>query len=268
MSPLAIASLFFLKMPVGIFASLMLVPYKGHWKGYFRLMGLVSCGLLLCYLLFRGSMGVVQEGWPSWLPWLLLLGSALHVWASQTNKAKIVVTLQVLLAGLGLVCVVWAEWAAASANSGAVPWDVWMLPVLGYLSALFLGVTMAAMLLGHYYLMSPELPIQPLIRLSVALMLAIVLLLLGSTGSAIAGWGRLAPPGGMDALDHVIDVGVFVFPRFLVTFSALIFAWLTWQCAKIRSTQSATGILYAIVICSLIAELLAAYAYAVVGVPL
>lgn len=268
MTPLAAASLFFLKLAVGIMASLLLVPFRGHWKGYFRMMGILSSVLLFVYLLFRGPLGETLSGWPSWLPWFLLAACILHVWASHLDRGAVVVSLQVVAAATGLLSVAWSEAAAAQAFETGVAWDVWALPLLGVLSALFLGLTMAAMLLGHWYLVSPELPIQPLIRLSFGVMVSLVVLLVGAGASALAAWDRLMPPEGMQALDHVVNIGVFVFPRFLVTISALVFAWLTWRCAKIRSTQSATGILYAIVICSLIAELLAAYAYAVTGVPL
>lgn len=268
MSPLAAVSLFFLKLPVGILACLLLVPFRGHWKGYFRLMGIVSACLLVLYLGFRSPLGEVLVGWPSWLPWLVLAAVLAQIWASHAGRGWLVQSLQALGAVAGFVSVAWASWAAARLSQAGVAWDSWALPGIEVLSAVFLGTALATMLLGHWYLVSPELPIAPLTRLSIALLAGASLLLVGAAVSAVAGWERLVPPAGTMALDHVVDVGVFVFPRFLVTASAVVFAYLTWRCARIRSTQSATGILYAVVICSLIAELLAAYAYAVTGVPM
>lgn len=268
MSPLAIASLFFLKLPVGVLASLLLVPYGGHWKGYFRLMGAISAVLLLVYLLLRGSLGERIEGPSAWLGWAVLLLALAHVAVSILGRGRWVTALEGAAALVGLAAVCASEAAASSAVESDPAWALWALPVLGVLSSLFLGTAMAAMLLGHWYLVSPQLPIAPLNRLCIAVTGTIVVLMLGAGVSAAAGWERLSPPAGTEALDHIVDVGVFVFPRFLVGGACIVFAWLAWRCARIRSTQSATGILYAVVACSLIAELLAAYGYAVTGVPL
>jgi hypothetical protein len=104
-------------------------------------------------------------------------------------------------------------------------------------SSALLGSTLTAMLLGHYYLTAPAMSIEPLkrfVRLMAASLavraalaaLALVLLPSGSSGGAAISPLFLAMRWGMG----IAGVGLATF--------------LAWRTVRIRSTQSATGILY------------------------
>ncbi len=152
-----------------------------------------------------------------------------------------------LVAGCGLIASLWPfvqgsggslAWAAADRISGG----------------LLLGLVTTAMLLGHWYLNTPTMKLEPLQRLIMLLAVAVAV--------------RMAVSGvGLDLeVNRQLSTGVaipeswwlFVGLRWL---SGLIgtggAAWLTWQTLKIPNTQSATGILYAGVIVAFIGELTA-----------
>jgi hypothetical protein len=116
-------------------------------------------------------------------------------------------------------------------------WDRWALNAASRLaSACLLGSTLTAMLLGHYYLTAPAMSIEPLRRfvrwmaaslvVRTALACGALLLLPTSSGGSTIGPLFVAMRWGM---------GIAGFG--LATF-------LAWRTVEIRSTQSATGILY------------------------
>jgi hypothetical protein len=130
-------------------------------------------------------------------------------------------------------------------------------PMLSLLAgALALGFVTEAMVLGHWYLVSPKLPGKPLEELTFLLLAALLLqaallvlnaaipardvphssaILAGSLGSNPAFWLR-------------ISVGL-VFPIAL--------AYMAWQSSKERAMMSATGLLYIAVGAVFVGELLA-----------
>ena len=115
-------------------------------------------------------------------------------------------------------------------------------------SGLLLGVTMAAMLLGHWYLNSPGMPLAPLKRL-VLLLAAAVLLRAVLCGSGLA--------LELSAV-HSLSTGrwLFLALRWLGGLVGTgVLAILAWKTLAIPNTQSATGILYVAVITVFLGEL-------------
>jgi hypothetical protein len=116
-------------------------------------------------------------------------------------------------------------------------------------SAALLGSAVTAMLLGHSYLIAPTMSLKPLMRLLVALVLAI-LCRLAVDGYAFACWTATPPSVSLNS-----DTTLWLLLRWLVGFAApLGLDWMAWQSARIRSTQSATGILYVAVIFCVLGE--------------
>jgi hypothetical protein len=119
-------------------------------------------------------------------------------------------------------------------------------------SAALLGTALTAMLLGHFYLISPALSIRPLNRLLLAVAVSIVLRG-GVDGLALVAWTREHSLANLKG-----DVVLWLPVRALVGLVVpLGLTWMAWQAAGIRSTQSATGILYVVVIFCFLGELLA-----------
>ena len=117
-------------------------------------------------------------------------------------------------------------------------------------SGLLLGITMASMLLGHWYLNSPGMELAPLRKLILAMGAAVglqtILSLIG-LGSEIA-------------YNHQLTMQWALFVLLRWTFGIVgvgIMAWMAWQTLKIPNTQSATGILYVAVIGTFVGETMA-----------
>lgn len=104
-------------------------------------------------------------------------------------------------------------------------------------SGVCLGSTLTAMLLGHYYLTAPAMSIDPLKRL-VRLMAASLLIRTVLAGLTLA-LLRTGPagPGEIGPLFLAMRWGMGIGGVGLATS-------LAWRTVQIRSTQSATGILY------------------------
>jgi len=143
------------------------------------------------------------------------------------------------LAGLGA--------AGATLVFGALAWGggtVFAVPLLLQLAVLTIatGGVFAAMILGHWYLVTPKLPEGPLILISRGL-LAVVALQVAlfavwvSTGAGPGGDGPFTVLAGPWAL--------FVWLRLIVgLIFPLVVSWAAVQTARSRSMESATGLLY------------------------
>lgn len=120
----------------------------------------------------------------------------------------------------------------------------------GFSSALLLGTATSAMLLGHNYLVAPNMTMTPLYRLLGALAAAIGLRLLLD---GVALWQWTANP---EMATLKVDEMLWLPVRWAVGLAApAVLCWMAWQTARIRSTQSATGILYVVVIFCFLGEL-------------
>jgi hypothetical protein len=116
-------------------------------------------------------------------------------------------------------------------------------------SAALLGSAVTAMLLGHSYLIAPTMSLKPLLRLLAVLAIA-VLARLAVDGYALGCWTAMQPSVNLNS-----DAVLWLPLRWLLGFVApLGLDWMAWQAARIRSTQSATGILYVVVIFCVLGE--------------
>lgn len=118
------------------------------------------------------------------------------------------------------------------------------------LAALVLGSATTAMLMGHSYLIAPAMTIAPLMRLLGALAISVILRI-GLACLGLWWWTSNQPTSNLGT-----DVLFWLPVRWLLGLIApLVLGWMAWETARIRSTQSATGILYVVVIVSFLGEL-------------
>ena len=110
------------------------------------------------------------------------------------------------------------------------------------LLATVLGGVWSAMILGHWYLVTPRLPEAPLVRLSRWLAIALAIQLAVFLAWIVLGAG----PGGAPAFAALVGPwALFVWLRLLVGLVfPLIVSWAAVQTARSRSMESATGLLY------------------------
>jgi len=105
-----------------------------------------------------------------------------------------------------------------------------------------LGGVWAAMVLGHWYLVTPRLPEAPLVRFARWLGLALAVQL-----ALFVAWSGVgAGPSGTPGFGALVgDWALFVWLRLLVGLVfPLIVSWAAVQTARTRSMESATGLLY------------------------
>lgn len=127
-------------------------------------------------------------------------------------------------------------------------------------SALLLGITHYAMLLGHYYLVVPKLTEKPLL---VSLRVFWAFLILKMLASAWGTW-QAAPylTEGTVLGDGYTFNWLIVSMRWLWGYGALaVLSGFAWKLCRMRSIQSATGVLYIMVFFVFIGELLSAYLF-------
>ncbi|MFQ5668987.1 MAG: hypothetical protein ACE5HD_00540 [Acidobacteriota bacterium] len=141
----------------------------------------------------------------------------------------------------------------------------------GLVSAAVLGAGLSAMLLGHFYLVVPGLSLDPLRRLTRLFAAAVLLhLLLDGVVLSLVGPGAVLPRSG--GMDPVLGLLVGLVPLLMrVLFGlvgALLLAIMALQTVAMRSTRSATGILYAAVVFVLIGEFAAGHLLVSLGLPL
>jgi hypothetical protein len=126
---------------------------------------------------------------------------------------------------------------------GGAPLPIAMLTLQLTMLSLATGGVFAAMILGHWYLVTPKLPEAPLVRVSrsllgvVAVQVALFVLWVGLGAGPGSTGGPFAALVGPWAL--------FVWLRLLVGLVfPLVVSWAALQTAKTRSMESATGLLY------------------------
>jgi hypothetical protein len=242
--PFPMLTEFALRLAGGLAALLLLTPWRLVPPKFFRTHCLVILGLLVLAWLDASRIGIrgpllYAFGGLAGLAYLSTV-----VWGVGLPRVALPVT---GIVALGCACL-FVHDGASLGNSR------WLLDGMSRLaSAFLLGSTLSAMLLGHYYLTAPAMSINPLKRF-VRCMACGLGARTGLAGYGLWVWfdpsGRYASNNGISLLFLVVRFGVGLLGPAVAT-------WMTWQTVRIRSTQSATGILYIAMILVLFGELTA-----------
>ena len=137
--------------------------------------------------------------------------------------------------------------AAATLLCGALAWGggtLFAVPLLLQLVVLAIatGGVFAAMILGHWYLVTPKLPEAPLILISRSLLAVVALQVVFFAVWVSTGAG----PGANGPFNVLVGPwALFVWLRLIVgLIFPLVVSWAAVQTARTRSMESATGLLY------------------------
>ncbi|HEY7329327.1 MAG TPA: hypothetical protein VH592_16925 [Gemmataceae bacterium] len=248
-------AVFALRLAAGMMACLLLLPAKVINPRFFR------THFLTAFALGGLSLACVRDSADWWL--LTCLGAALvlsfvgsMVWGLEgAPGGRAFIALTTVALASSLVCLSLSGIQAGSVSGGEAS-VAYASGSYGTLlgdatSAAVLGAAVTAMLLGHSYLIAPTMSLTPLLRLLAVLAVA-VLSRLAVDGYALGCWTAIHSFVSLKSGD-----AVYLLPlRWLVGFVApLGLDWMAWQAARIRSTQSATGILYVVVIFCFLGEL-------------
>jgi hypothetical protein len=235
---------FSIRLALGLAITLLLLPWKTVPLRFFRIQMQVVLGLLVL-----AALDQARAGGQSLAFWTVVAGACLAYLASVAWGLGLP---SVGVGASALVALAAAIWLTDASHT-EVP-AMWTINAVSRAASGFLmGSTLTAMLLGHQYLTAPSMTIDPLKRVLVVMAWALVV------RSAFAGLGTWAsrmvdlspafPPGAP-------NIGTIMAVRWGVGFVAFAVAtWMTWRTVQIRSTQSATGILYITMIFVLFGEL-------------
>ncbi len=156
---------------------------------------------------------------------------------ARRMRPRLAGAIEVLAVVAGLLTIVGGALAWGGGSLGTLL----LLVELAVLSAATGGV-FAAMILGHWYLVTPKLPEAPLILLSRALLTVVGLQLLLFVAWVATGAG---PADGAPFSALTGDWALFVWLRLIVgLLFPLIVCWAALKTAQTRSMESATGLLY------------------------
>lgn len=250
--------LFLTHLALGVAFTLVLVGREAGVK-FFRFMAALAVVLLIAGLAFRPEVTVSR---PVERLGRVALGVSLAAlawyWATVGRMlARLRPLVLAIALGAGAVALV----AQALAVPLVAPLLRWLAAASFLSSAALLGTACTTMVLGHWYLVLPTMDVALLQRMVKWLVAAAVVrtTVVGAVVLvALAFW----QPGMGPRFDRYVlsAAGVFFWQRVLFGLGGpLVLAYLTWETAKIRSTQSATGILYVDLFTVIVGEVLAKY---------
>jgi len=250
------------QLAVGGLALMHLVPAEEIGKGFFRTCA--SIYLLIWVLVVAGL------DWDR--PWeflmfvlftLLFLAYYASLWIEKLPSSKRLLELTAIV-GLGAIG---ASALGYSANGYFTDEALFRIPNF-LLSTIAMGAAMTGMLLGHWYLVTPELSLVPIKRLTgilVGVLMAQGILLVFTVWPDIGA----VPDSLVPRVQHLLlGYPYFLLGRALVGLVGTCgLAVLTMWLLQEASTQAATGFLYTAVLTITVGELIARFLFQLTGVP-
>jgi hypothetical protein len=236
---MALLTEFLLRLSFGMAAGMAIVPPRLVTSGYFRNHLYVTLGLSALAALLSRVAAHHAFWWAVAAAVLSYIGSV--CWLYEKRRAGVALLVAVAAAAVvGALAITGRSTAPAESAASVVVTEPSLAEGLRLLqpitSGLLLGTTMAAMLLGHWYLNAPGMELAPLRRLLIAMGAAVAL------QAALCGVGL-----ALEASQHALSTQDWLFLLLRWSFGlvgVLILTGLTWKTLEIPNTQSATGILY------------------------
>ncbi len=240
-------AIFCARVGLGLVAGLLLFSPQQLHPRFFRTQFLTALGLVVIAAL---------AAWPDAGPWPRGLLAAATI---SSLLGALSWTLDPAPGGRTLIVATAVLLIAALACMSPDPW----LIADHLTSAALLGTVLTAMLVGHSYLISPGMALAPLLRClrvaGIAWAVRIVII-----GWGLWRWTEITPTYTLNN-----ELVLWLPVRWLVGVLAPFgFGLMAYSAARIRSTQSATGILYVVVVCGFLGELLGLLLTRQTGLPL
>jgi len=240
---------FLLRLSFGMAAGMAIVPPRLVTSGYYRNHLYVTLGLSALAALLSRVAAPAAFWWASATSVLSYVGSV--CWLYEKRRAG--VGLLIAVAAVAVIGALAINGRPIDSADGAASTAIAESPLADGLrtlqpitSGLLLGTTMAAMLLGHWYLNAPGMELAPLRRLLIAMAVAVTL------QATLSGVGL-----ALNAAHHDLTTQEWIFISLRWSFGLLglpVLIWMAWKTLEIPNTQSATGILYVAAICVLAGE--------------
>jgi protein NrfD len=259
--------LFLSHLGLGIVFTLVLVSREAGVK-FFRFNAGLAAALIAAAFAFRPPASQLTGLGVLALAALAVAEAAIVIYWATVGRA--LAGLRPLLVttacGSGLVTLI-AQALSATAGRGL---DAKVLTAASFFSsAALLGGASTAMVLGHWYLVIPSMQVshlQSIVKVHIASMVVRIVVVVAVVIVAMETW---QPGLGPSFRSYISSVnGIFFWQRVLFGLAGpALLSYLTWETAKIRSTQSATGILYVDFFTVVVGEVLAKYLLLATRVP-
>ena len=271
--PMGIFLLFLLALALGSLSTLYWIPEDDLGRGYFQMNALVVLGLLalavaVVWLHPFQPFGDLRRLGITALA--LALGGSLLYYAAIWQERWRLCRWPLTLALLGCLGALLAAGPHVIAPLAPLPHQRALVMASLLASSLLLGWSLITMLLGHWYLVAPKLTFRHLTVFCWVLLGTAVLRLatVGATLATAAGVDALVEPHPLRLLAGFAGQGPFFWFRLLWGLAIpLALAMMALHCARQRSNQSATGILYVLVVGAFIGEITGYYLSVTTGVP-
>jgi protein NrfD len=258
--------LFLSHLALGIVFTLAFVGREAGVK-FFRFNAGLAAALLAVAFAFRTGGGETSAGLIALVALGIVEAATVLYWATVgralASIRPTIVAVACVSGGVALIA------GALDAAAGTAVTTQALTAASFVSSAALLGGACTAMILGHWYLVIPSMQVsllQSIVKLHIASMVIRVAVVAAVVFVAIATW----QPGLGPSFRHYITSvsGIFFWQRVLFGLGGpALLSWLTWETAKIRSTQSATGILYVDFFTVVVGEVLAKYLLLATRVP-
>jgi len=236
---------FFAALGAGVAGAAALLRPSEVRPGVWRLEGLVAAVCVAIALLVGWALGSFGGGGGGW--WWLAPAFGL-------TAVAVVARGPLAPAALAAAALLGAWWLQGDGATVRDP--TWLREAAALSAAAVLGTAMAAMLLGHWYLVDHGMSLRPLKRLAIAYGVAV------GARCATLGLGLWAQPdvaktfSGAEAFLAGGGAMLLLVGAFGVLLPPLL-AFATWRTLQVPNTQSATGILYVACIAAFIADIAA-----------
>jgi hypothetical protein len=245
-------------LAVGGMASLLMVPPAPFGRRFHRLMGFLASLLI--------AAGLAGGALRDWSGWTLLISSALWVLLIPWMPVAWIRPALAGVTALGVAAVLLGT--PYPPRHPILIAEPWAAPANALAAGLLLGSVTLGMLVGHWYLNVPGLDILHLRRMTWLLGGCLALRIVLGIGSIAT--ARPEPVTGALSSWRVAGVqeGFFFWQRVGIGLVApAILAVMVDQTVRIRSTQSATGLLYVAVVLVVIGEMISRFLYVAAGIP-
>ena len=244
------------ELAVGSLFCLALLPPLLIRRGFFH-----TCVLILASAM---GLGVWVSPTPASMVFfvsLLLYGGSL--WMPDGRWPTLMLRLSLAIGTVGIVL------PSLMSSGGPSLFATMTAQVLNSLtSALILGTALIGMLLGHYYLRDPQLPVALIQRLANLFLLATVLqglfLLVNLGALYLFGGAEAAAKIGLLSSSYV---AVFLGRLFVGILGSFILACVIWDTLRIPNVQAATGFFYIAILTVTIGEFLGRYLWHSTSIP-
>ena len=257
----AVLYLFLAHLGIGITFTLLLVSKEAGVK-FFRFNAGLAAALIAAALAFRPSSEVFAGSVANRVSLSALAVALVCLTVYWIIAGRLWAWLRPPLAAVasiaGVVAIVAHAATAVGATSGITAG--WLAVASGLSSAALLGGACTAMVLGHWYLVIPSMEVRHLQKMTgfhIATLVGRIVVVGVVLGLAVG----VPLVTGQSLRRYISSIdGIFFWQRMLFGLAApAVLSYLTWETAKIRSTQSATGILYVDFFTVVVGEVLAVY---------